>query len=178
MKAFPRSRLSFALAALVAVGSASAQPTAPKTPVVQRVTQAGFYPLAKPPPWTQKQKTSAERGINPCNTPDPGFGDYDKWDRSIAMGQMLAPKKRAVNSHGEFDLMIHFHGHEAVRKEWVQVMHSTVLVGIDLGIGSGPYETAFAPHGTIKSLVESVERAMAKRSGNENAHVRRLGLSA
>jgi hypothetical protein len=143
-----------------------------------RVTPAGFDPLAKPPAWTQKQKSSAERGVNPCNTKDPGFGDYDKWDRGIAMGQMLAPKKRTLNSRGEFDLMIHFHGHEAVRKEWVQVMHDTVLVGIDLGIGSGPYETAFAPHGTIKSLVDSVERAIAKRSGNPNAHVRRLGLSA
>jgi len=74
--------------------------------------------------------------------------------------------------------MIHFHGHEAVRKEWVQVMRTTVLVGIDLGLGSGPYETAFAPRGVLKSLVQSVERAMAKRTGRQNAHVRRLGLSA
>jgi hypothetical protein len=173
-----------------ATSSKSAKPAAPepkpatktkpdaKSNTDGRVTPAGFDPMAKPPAWTQKQKSSAERGVNPCNTKDPGFGDYDKWDRGIAMGQMLAPKKRTLNSRGEFDLMIHFHGHEAVRKEWVQVMHDTVLVGIDLGIGSGPYETAFAPHGTIKSLVDSVERAIAKRSGNPNAHVRRLGLSA
>jgi hypothetical protein len=56
-------------------------------------------------------------------------------------------------------------------------MRAAVLVGIDLGLGSGPYETTFAPRGTLKSLVESVERAMAKRSGKKNAHVRRLGLS-
>jgi hypothetical protein len=134
--------------------------------------------VEKPAPATQKQKTAAERGINPCNTPDPGFGNYDHWSRDIAMGQMLAPKKGGVNARGEFDLMIHFHGHEAVRKEWVQVMRTSVLVGIDLGLGSGPYETAFQPHGTLKSLIQSVERAMAKKSGNPSAHVRRLGISA
>lgn len=166
--------------ALLATAPASAEPgaSAPKQSPEQGVTRARFDPMAKPPAWTQKQKSAAERGVNPCNTKDPGFGDYDKWDRGVAMGQMLAPKKRAVNSRGEFDLMIHFHGHEAVRKEWVQVMHNAVLVGIDLGLGSGPYESAFAPRGTIKSLVESVERAIAKRSGVERAHVRRLGLSA
>jgi hypothetical protein len=135
--------------------------------------------VEKPPAWTQKQKSVAERGgVNPCDTPDPGFGNYNKWSRDIAMGQMIAPKKGGVNARGEFDVMIHFHGHEAVRKEWVQVMNTSVLVGIDLGLGSGPYETAFAPHGTLRSLVASVERAMAKSSGNSSAHVRRLGLSA
>jgi hypothetical protein len=94
------------------------------------------------------------------------------------MGQMLAPKKPKLGARGEFDLMIHFHGHEPVRKEWVQIMHNAVLVGIDLGLGSGPYETTFAPHGTLRSLVESVERAMAKRTGRADAHVGHLGLSA
>ena len=134
--------------------------------------------VAKPAPETQRQKTAAERGVNPCNTPDPGFGNYDRWSRDVAMGQMLAPKKGGVNARGEFDLMIHFHGHEPVRKEWVQVMRSSVLVGIDLGLGSGPYETTFQPKGTLKALMQSVERAMAKKSGRSNAHVRRLGLSA
>jgi len=134
--------------------------------------------VAKPAPSTQKQKSSEERGINPCNTPDPGFGDYAPWSRDVAMGQYIAPQRPRLNARGEFDLMIHFHGHEAIRKEWVQVMRSSVLVGIDLGLGSGPYESAFQPRGTLKSLVASMEKAMAKRTGRENAHVRRLGLSA
>lgn len=163
------------LAACLLLGSAArAEPDRGKAAAVAR---PGKLAVDKPPPWTQKQKSVAERGINPCNTPDPGFGGYDKWSRDVTMGQMIAPKKGGVNARGEFDLMIHFHGHEAVRKEWIQVMRAAVLVGIDLGLGSGPYETSFAPRGTLKSLVESVERAMAKRSGNKKAHVRRLGLS-
>ncbi|MFZ5897268.1 MAG: hypothetical protein ACOY0T_39785 [Myxococcota bacterium] len=172
----PVSHLPLLLALAALVGSPAAAEESAKARGAN--SNAVFDPTAKPPSWTQKQKSAAERGVNPCNTKDPGFGDYDRWERGIAMGQMIAPKRRALNSHAEFDLMVHFHGHEAVRKEWVQVMHNTVLVGVDLGIGSGPYETAFAPHGTIKALVESVEKVMAKRTNNPNAHIRRLGLSA
>ncbi|MEB2312540.1 MAG: LysM peptidoglycan-binding domain-containing protein [Sorangiineae bacterium] len=134
--------------------------------------------VAKPAPSTQVQKSAKERGVNPCNTPDPGFGIYDRWDRSVSMGQMIAPHRGGVAKNGAFDVMIHFHGHEAVRKEWVQVMHGAVLVGIDLGIGSGPYSAAFAGPGSFEKLVASVEATMAKRSGNARAHVRHVGLSA
>ncbi len=150
-------------------GAASAAKPAAATPTPGVV--------AKPAAWTQKQKSSAERGINPCNTPDPGFGDYAPWSRDVAMGQVLAPKQPRLNARGEFDLMIHFHGHEAVRKEWVQIMHGAVLMGIDLGLGSGPYENAFKPRGTLKALVESAERAMSKRTG-KTARVGHLGVSA
>ncbi len=134
--------------------------------------------IAKPPPWTQVQKTAKERGINPCNTPDPGWGVYSHWDRSVSMGQMIYPERGGITSSGAFDVMFHFHGHEAVRKEWVQVMHGAVLVGIDLGIGSGPYSQAFQGPDTFKRLVESVEKVMAKKTGKKNAHVRHVGISA
>ncbi len=134
--------------------------------------------IAKPAPYTQVQKTAKERGINPCNTPDPGWGVYDHWDRSVSMGQMIAPHRGGISKSGAFDVMIHFHGHDAVRKEWVQVMNGTVLVGIDLGIGSGPYSTAFSAPNSFEKLVQSVEAAMAKHTGKKNAHVRHVGISA
>lgn len=132
----------------------------------------------KPPPSTQTQKSAAERGINPCNTPDPGFGVYGHWDRSPLFGQMLAPERGGMTREGRFDVMFHFHGHEAVRKEWVRVMDGAVLVGIDLGIGSGPYASTFNSPDAFRRLVESVERAMAKRHGRKKARARHIGLSA
>jgi LysM repeat protein len=132
----------------------------------------------KPPPSTQTQKTAAERGVNPCNTPDPGFGMYGRWDRSPSLGQMLAPERGGISRDGRFDVMFHFHGHEPVRKEWVRVMDGAVLVGIDLGIGSGPYSSAFNAPDAFRRLVESVERAMAKRHGRGKARARHVGLSA
>jgi LysM repeat protein len=134
--------------------------------------------IAPPPAWTQTQKTAEERGVNPCNTPDPGFGIYDRWDRSPSMGQMISPQKGGISRSGQFDVMFHFHGHEAVRKEWVHVMDGAVLVGIDLGIGSGPYESVFRSPNTFQNLVRSVEVAVAKKTGNAKARVRKVGLSA
>jgi hypothetical protein len=150
-------------------GSSSSAPSDGKSKV------AWF--LEKPRPPTQTQKSASDRGVNPCNSPDPGFGIYGAWDRAPSMGQMIAPGRGGLTQSGQFDVMFHFHGHEPVRKEWVRVMDGAVLVGIDLGIGSGPYESAFAAPGTFEKLVESVERAMSKRSGKP-ARARKIGLSA
>jgi hypothetical protein len=116
-------------------------------------------------------------GPNPCMTPDPGFGVYDKWE-NIALGQMIAPQKGGIRSDGGFDLVVHFHGHEAIRKEFVKTGNGAVLVGIDLGLGSGPYEERFADASLFPKIIASVEEHMKKRSGKENAHVRHLAVSS
>lgn len=133
---------------------------------------------AKPAPETQTQKTAKERGVNPCNTPDPGWGTYTRWDRAPSIGQMIMPERGGVTRGGGFDVMIHFHGHEPVRKEWVRVMNGTVLVGIDLGIGSGPYEATFRSPAAFKALLDSVEKAIAEHTGKKKTYIRKLGLSA
>jgi hypothetical protein len=132
----------------------------------------------KPAQNTQYQKSVQARGVNPCNTEDPGFGVYDRWSRAPSMGQMIAPARGGILRDGTFDVMFHFHGHEAARKEWVHVMDGAVLVGIDLGIGSGPYSSAFNSATTFKALVESVEQAMAKKHHLKRARARNIGLSA
>ncbi len=134
--------------------------------------------IRKPPPSTQTQKSAKERGVNPCNTPDKGYGVYDRWSRAPSMGQMIAPQRGGVSPSGRFDVMFHFHGHEPVRKEWVHAMNGAVLVGIDLGLGSGPYGAAFRNPHAFKRLVKSVEKAMAKKTGKKRARVRHVGLSA
>lgn len=174
-----RSALGALVLGLALAPSASAEagkraPTLSPNPP----TKAASYVARKPAPKTQVQKSVADRGVNPCWTPDPGFGVYDKWQGGIGMGQFIAPAKGGITPKGEFDVMIHFHGHEPVRKEWVQVMDGAVLVGIDLGIGSGAYEDAFQSPDVFPRLVENIEKAMAKKTGKKSAHVRHLGLSA
>lgn len=134
--------------------------------------------LRKPGPATQKQKSADERGVNPCNTPDPGFGVYSKWNRGVSLGQMILPVRGGVGAGGEFDAVIHFHGHEAVRKEWVKVMDGAMLVGIDLGNGSGPYENTFADRSVFKRLLQSIEDTVSVHTGRKAVRLRRLGLSA
>ncbi|MCC6217013.1 MAG: LysM peptidoglycan-binding domain-containing protein [Polyangiaceae bacterium] len=150
---------------------------ASEAPRETRTRASGFVP-EKPGPETQTQKTAEERGVNPCNTPDPGWGIYSRWDRSPSMGQMILPRSGGVTRDGRFDVVFHFHGHEPVRKEWVQVMDGAVLVGIDLGIGSGPYASAFSDPAAFERLVKSVEAAVAAKTGKKRAVARKIGLSA
>lgn len=156
------------VAALVASG-AGAEPA----------TRTAGFVAKKPAAATQVSKSVAERGgLNPCNTSDPGFGIYDRWARGLDMGQLIMPSSKRFARGGQFDVMFHFHGHEAARKEWVTVMDGAVLVGIDLGLGSGPYETAFDAPEAFEQLLVSVERAVAKKTGLDGVKARRVGLSA
>jgi hypothetical protein len=91
---------------------------------------------------------------------------------------MIMPSRGGVTKTGGFDVVFHFHGHEPIRKEFVKSVDGVVLVGIDLGIGSGAYSSAFASPNAFKELVESVEAEVAAKRGLKEAHVRKVGLSA
>jgi hypothetical protein len=144
-------------------------------------TPAGAIPAwvsEKPKPRTQTQRTAEERGINPCATPDPGFGVYGGWHRDVAMGQYLRPPRGGLRSDDSFDVMFHFHGHEPARKEWVKEMSGAVFASVDLGVGSGAYEETFADPSRFEEYVRSVEKAIRLASGRPQAHARHIGLSA
>jgi hypothetical protein len=171
-----------------AAGSACAEPKAVKPQKRETVTAglnqqapaapSGPFVAGKPAASTQVSKSVAERGgVNPCATEDPGFGAYGGWRRDIAMGQLLIPERKGFARRGGFDVMLHFHGHEPARKEWVKVMDGAVLVGITLGVGSGAYETTFASPDAFNALMSSVESAISKQLGRK-AVARRIGLSA
>ncbi len=95
-------------------------------------SSAKFIP-AKPTEKSQTQKSVEERGgINPCNTKEPKPGVYLPWNRGPSIGQMIMPARGGVTKDGKFDVVIHFHGHDPIRREFVQVMDGAVLVGITL----------------------------------------------
>lgn len=158
--------------------AAPVQPAPAEAAPAQAVEAAP--PSAAPRKVSSRATPAKQRrgGINPCMTPDPGWGVYDRWSREPSMGQMIIPHKGGVTKSGGFDVLIHFHGHEPVRKEFVKHPSGIVLVGIDLGIGSGAYANAFASPDTFERLLRSVEAAVAKKTGKKNAHIRKLGLSA
>jgi hypothetical protein len=147
---------------------------APEQPAPKSAVPADEDVPAKP----SAPKKPRRGGINPCMTPDPGFGAYDNWSGGLTMGQALIPHKGATNKKGEFDLVLHFHGHEAIRKEFVKTSHNVVLVGIDLGIGSGAYSNAFSAPFVYPKLIESIEAAVAKHDKIDKAKVRKIALSS
>jgi LysM repeat protein len=135
--------------------------------------------LAPPGAFTQYQKSIAARhDVDPCLAPDPGFGAYSKWVQVAPMAHVLAPAANPLLVDGGFDVLVHFHGREPVRKEWVQVMDRAVLVAVDVGIDSDSYAEAFKDPRTLRQVLRAVEAEMARRTGDSHAHVRHLVLSA
>ncbi len=145
-----------------------------------QVNEPGEQPDKQPREEPPKKKPARERpgGIHPCMTPDPGYGVYDEWSRNVSMGQLLAPQKGGVSSSGGFDLVVHFHGHYPIRKEFVKTAKGIILVAIDLGVGSGAYTSAFTSPATFEKLLESVKAEMARRSGRKLTTIRKLALSS
>jgi hypothetical protein len=94
------------------------------------------------------------------------------------MGQVLLPQAGGITQDGGFDLLVHFHGHEALRKEFVPVGGGVVLVGIDLGVGSAVYANAFDEPQVFEDLLESVRKAVARHHGRDRAYIRRLAVSS
>jgi hypothetical protein len=176
-------------AGLVGVGPASADEpaaappdegaTKPATHVVEVPSARDATPATDEPPARPVVRKPRRGGINPCMTPDPGFGIYDGWSGSgMSIGQVLIPHQGGITKGGQFDLVIHFHGHEPIRKEFVKTAKGIVLVGIDLGIGSGAYQSAFSSPQVFVNLLASVEAAVAKHAGRPSARIRKLALSS
>jgi hypothetical protein len=183
-----------ASAGLLAAGLASARTTTPvvsvidvtpvaSEPVVVDVAEPMLPSRAAPRPRPVVRQAPAltsalkAKGWNACMMPDTGFGPYTRW-MNVAMGQMIVPKRGGMTEDGGYDVVMHFHGHEAVRRALVQTAEGVVLVGIDLGVGSGAYEGALALAKPFDELLVSIERGLRKHSGNPDAHIRHLALSS
>jgi hypothetical protein len=77
-----------------------------------------------------------------------------------------------------YDVMVHFHGAPAVRKTLVQIARGIVFVGVDLGNGSGKYSDAFTRRESFPEFRRAIEAALKRQSGQSQAHIRHLALSA
>lgn len=156
-------------------GAPQAEPGAPQA---EPPADPGEGPPSEKVKRLRRQRYAQAGGVDPCMTPDPGFGIYDGWSRAPTIGQMIAPQKGGLTRNGGFDLIVHFHGHHPIRKEFVKQAKGIVLLGIDLGIGSQPYADTFASPQAFTRLLASVEAEMARRSGRQKTYVRKLALSA
>jgi hypothetical protein len=117
------------------------------------------------------------RGYNACFMPDPGFGGYSHWQR-VGIGHMIVPLRGGRTEDGGYDVVVHFHGREAVRHAFVEVARGMVLVGVDLGSTSAPYQRAFDRPEAFTDLLDQVTRALVTQSRDPRAHIRHLAVSS
>lgn len=131
------------------------------------------------PPGAERQSSpglrdDAESG---CSFTDRGFGDYGGW-RSLPLGKLLVPIGRGVTEDGRYDLLIHFHGAEPMRKELAPAGLDLVLVGVDLGARSGVYEQALSAEGAFGALLASIDQAVARAVERPHARARSVIVSS
>src|SRR4051794_31194840 len=121
---FALAAVSLAAGLSGAAPAAAEEPEGPTKPAVHVEQPAADKPSDKsdkadealaPRPVAKKRRG----GIHPCMTPDPGFGIYDGWSGSgMSVGQVLMPHQGGLSKSGQFDVVVHFHGHEPIRKEF------------------------------------------------------------
>ena len=80
---------------------------------------------------------------------------------------------------GSYDLVVHFHGDpRAVETAFDNAGVKAVLVVVNLGIGSGPYEKAFSQKGALDALLASVDEIVKKQCPMPERKLHRLALSS
>ncbi len=120
-----------------------------------------------------------DKGLSECTPLDPiGLGPYMPYRNVRFGGRLLVPQKGGHTDDGGYDVIVHFHGHEALRKTLVQVARGVVFVGFDKGVGSGPYSKPFLNPDLWPKVRASIDAGLKAASGDDRAHIRRLALSA
>ncbi|MEZ4371943.1 MAG: hypothetical protein R3B07_14010 [Polyangiaceae bacterium] len=171
------SALVIAGIALVRPGVAKkpVKPEAPEVASAAPPVQAPKLAHLKPQPLNDELRM---KGFHECNPQDPiGLGPYSPY-RKLRMGQIAIPQKGGHTDDFGYDVLIHFHGHEPVRKTLVQVAHGITYVGVDRGTGSGPYTKAFEDPERFPRLLRSIQKNLQAYSKDPRAHIRHLAISA
>ena len=179
------SLVGTAAAALAPGASARFVPSLPRLGLVSRLAppEANAAALPTAPPATPRRigpvaPELRAKGFNDCFLPDPGPGAYLPYRPGPTGGRLFLPSEGGHSGDFGYDVLVHFHGAEPVRKTLVQVSEGLVYLGIDLGLASGPYERAYEHAPAFAYLRAGVEKALRAHAGDERAHIRHLGLSA
>lgn len=126
--------------------------------------------------------------VSGCFFPDHGFGAYGQW-RSLdvpdvpasdvrRLAKLLVPPGGGLHADGGFDLLVHFHGAEPVRKELSPLDLPLVVVAVDAGTRSSHYGKLLAEAGSFERLIAEVERHIASLTGRADAHAAHVAVSS
>ena len=82
-------------------------------------------------------------------------------------------------SSGTYDVVVHFHGmHEAQDTNVERTHLNAVVVSVNLGMGSGPYEDAFRDPAALTRILNAVDSHVGKSGRAPGARLGRVALSA
>ena len=98
--------------------------------------------------------------------------------RSPLAGGLLTLPPSFASEDGQYDLVLHLHGNtDLVEESFAVAGLNAVVVIMNLGNGSGPYEDRFSNPASLPEVIDRVRTTMEKR-GLARPTLRRLALSA
>lgn len=126
--------------------------------------------------------------VSGCTFPDRGFGAYGQW-RSLdipdlppgdirRLAKLLVPPGGGLHADGSFDLLVHFHGAEPVRKELSPLDLPLVVLAVDAGTRSSHYGKLLAEAGSFERLLAAVDQHLAALTGRADAHAGHVAISS
>ncbi|HVY25832.1 MAG TPA: hypothetical protein VHB79_04745 [Polyangiaceae bacterium] len=126
-------------------------------------------------PAFQSSRSAVERGgIEPCASQPVDTSGFEPWQR-LSKGELLVPRQAAVDTAGEFTLVIHLHGNDPVRRELIESGQHFVLYALTLD-PSQSYAPLLGGQG-LAQLIAEAEQALSKRV-ERPARAARVILSA
>lgn len=136
-------------------------------------------------PIVRPAKATSELGkVGPIAMPDnPALEPLDEPAEVIRVGRRVYIPRDCRTLDGRYDVLVHFHGApESVRPAFEKSGLRAVLVMVNLGIGSGPYERGYAQDGSLRLLLQRVDAIVDKHCpgvGNNRDRVTgRVALSS
>ncbi len=110
-----------------------------------------------------------------CSIADRGNGELTP--AKGPPGAKVWFSSRAMRPDGSYDLLLHFHGGDAVRKVLAPDTRDLVIATIDRGDSSGDYRGAVPDRRAWDDLVSGIDRGIGEASGGA-AHARRVVVSS
>lgn len=110
---------------------------------------------------------------------DPTVAYEDEWQKTSYGGAYLAPKRGFPE--GEFDLIFHFHAGKWADKEFREIAGPAgVVVRLDYGVGTQPYEDAFKNPDRFQQMIDETTSELVARYAPDGGtlKMRRLSLFA
>lgn len=183
---FRSTWLFFALAAIVLVGGvvlASSGSRAGTLPILSAPLAHVTLPDIEPrsPDVLPAAATSTEALANPSPAGPPAERADAHFDRSwrapLAGGLLMFPPS-FESADGQYDLMLHLNGNtDLVEQSYGFAGVNAVIAILNLGVGSGVYETRFEDPAALRLILSRAQTVMKAR-GLKNARLRRIGLSS
>ncbi len=151
---------------VLVLGRVRVAETAPTPTATTTTTTAAPAPAAKASPPARgpvSGRVTESLASFGCNVPDRGNSGQTVEKAALASEVVVPPQ--VVLPDGSYDLVLHFHGREPIRRIAGATSPTFVVAALDKGDSSGDYMSLFPTRQSFDELVASVDEAVTRSTG-------------